>query len=201
MSIRPDWSVEDAIILLKRNWFWSNEDLIDFLWDLSDDVFCEVWEHRFEFHPEIQYFMTEKLLHPAIKEYSDEQWNADQQAISEKRDKEVREFRKRFVAPPRPREKIDDCLDSLSLSILEMKNKLQDAIASASARRGYIPPNKRTAETYDTDPQVQNARKKLENLENEFERVKKLVDSLDKTWTEDNFIDAMIRNAGRLSEA
>jgi len=193
--------VEDAVFLLKRNWFWDIQDLFDFLWALPEDVYCEIWNRKTEFHPEIQYWLTEKKASPKIVDYTDAQWNADQQEISELRDRQIRDFRKRFVAPPRPREDLDDIRDELIEQVADKKKCLQDAILLASKKRGYIPPSRRTAETYNTDAGVMHARNNLSNPENELERVSKIIESLDKTWTEERFLAALVRSAGRLSEA
>lgn len=201
MSIRCDFTAEDVVFLIKRNWFWDINDLHDLMWQLPEEVFQKVSARKHEFHPEIQYFFNDYYYHPSIKEYTDAQWNADQRDIEDKRDKEVREFRKRFVAPPRPRNEIDDIYDHWSKKLEYRKKCLEEAISSATKKRGYIAPSKRTAEIYDSDPLVKEARKNLLLPENELERLKKTVESLDKTWTEEKFVDAMILNAGRLSEA
>jgi hypothetical protein len=193
--------VEDAVFLLKRNWFWDIQELFDFLWALPEDVYCEIWNRKKEFHPEIQYWLTEKRASSKIVDYTDAQWNADQQAISELRDRQIRDFRKRFVAPPRPRQDLDDIRDELVEQVADKKKCLQDAVSVASKKRGYIPPSRRSAESYDTDAGVIQARKNLSIPENELERVSKIIESLDKTWTEEKFLAALVRSAGRLSEA
>ena len=193
--------VEDAVFLLKRNWFWDIQELFDFLWKLPEDVYCEIWDRKLEFHPEIQYWLTEKKASSKIVDYTDAEWNADQREIVELRDRQVREFRKRFVPPPRPLTDLDERRTELITEVATKKKSLEEAISTATKKRGYIPPSKRTAEMYDTDQLVIHARKQLSYPENELERVVKIIESLDKTWTEEKCLDALILNAGRLSEA
>ena len=193
--------VEDAVFLLKRNWFWDIQELFDFLWKLPEDVYCEIWDRKMEFHPEIQYWLTEKKASSKIVDYTNEQWSADQQEIAERRDRQVREFRKRFVPPPRPREDLDDIRDELIEQVRDKKKCLEEAISTASKKRGYIPPSRRVAGMYDSDQLVIDARKNLLSPENELERVTRIIESLDKTWTEEKCLDALILNAGKLSEA
>jgi len=197
MSTRADFSVDDAVFLLKRNWFLDVEGLFDFLWSLSDDVYDEVCRRNKEFHPDIQYWLTPNNLLPGVSEYTQQEWEEDQLLIEQKRQDEIKEFKRSYVCPPRPREKIDKMYESL-MSDLEASDKLlNEAIARASRKRGYVPPNKRTDNMYDTDPAVQQTREKIKNIKNRLETLNKILEQEDTIWKEQSVRDALIQNAKR----
>jgi len=201
MNAYDDYSVEDAVRVLKRNWFMSKDGLVEFLWLLSYEVYDEICKRKKEFDPNIRDLLTDFVPFPGARDYTDAEWEADQLRIAETRERNIREFRKSFVPPPRPRQEIDDMFDTFVQQLTDLKKRLEDAIASATKRRGYVPPNRRTPGMYDNDPLVSTARNNLADKENEFELIKKTVESLDKVWTEEKFIDALGENAKRFYAA
>ena len=200
MSTRADFSVEDAVILLKRNWFLDVEGLFDFLWSLSDDVYDEVCRRNNEFHPDIQYWLTSNKLLPGVSEYTQQEWDEDQLLIEQKRQAEIKEFKRNYVCPPRPHSEIDKTYHSLMFDLEATEKLLNEAIARASRKRGYVPPNKRTDNMYDTDPAVQQIRQKIINIKNRLETLNKILEQEDTIWKEQNVRDALTQNARRLFE-
>lgn len=199
MSLRADFSVDDAVVLLKRNWFMDVEGLFDFLWELSDDVYDEVCRRNKEFHPDIQYWLTSNTLLPGVREYTQQEWDEDQSAIEQKRKQEIRDFKNNYTAPPRPPSEIDKTYHSLMCDLKATEKLLNDAIANASRKRGYVPPNKRTDNMYDTDPAVQQIRQKIIHIKNRLENLKKILEQEDTIWKEQSVRDALIQNARSLS--
>ena len=200
MSSRADFSVEDAVILLKRNWFLDVEGLFDFLWLLSDDVYDEVCRRNKEFHPDIQYWLTPNRILPGVSEYTQQEWEEDQLIIEQKRQEEIKEFKRNYVPAPRPPSEIDKTYNSLICDLKATEKLLNDAIANASRKRGYVPPNKRTDNMYDADPAVQQIRQKIIHIKNRLENLKKILEQEDTIWKEQNVRDALTQNARRSFE-
>ena len=50
---------------------------------------------------------------------------------------------------------------------------------------------------YDNDPEVQSLRKKIDDIKNEMDSFKKVIELSDKIWTDEKFIDALSANAKR----
>jgi hypothetical protein len=199
MSTRADFSVDDAVFLLKRNWFLDVEGLFDFLWSLSDDVYDEVCRRNNEFHPDIQYWLTPNNLLPGVSEYTQQEWEEDQLLIEQKRQDEIKEFKRNYVPPPRPHSEIDKTYHSVMCDLEATEKLLNEAIARASRKRGYVPPNKRTDNMYDTDPAVQQIRQKIIHIKNRLETLNKILEQEDTIWKEQSVHDALIQNARRLS--
>ena len=195
MSLRADFSVDDAVFLLKRNWFMDVEGLFDFLWELSDDVYDEVCRRNKEFHPDIQYWLTSNTLLPGVREYTQQEWDEDQSAIEEKRQQEIREFKNNYIAPPRPPSEIDKTYSSVMFDLEATEKLLNDALSRASRKRGYVPPNKRTDNVYDTDPAVQQIRQKIIHIKNRLETLNKILEQEDTIWKEQSVHDALTQNA------
>jgi predicted nucleic acid-binding Zn-ribbon protein len=61
-----------------------------------------------------------------------------------------------------------------------------------------MPPGQRYVEA--EEPMIREQRDYIQKLENEFESLKERAITLDKTWTELKFLDALLENAGSLYE-
>ena len=171
------------------------EGLFDFLWELSDDVYDEVCRRNKEFHPDIQYWLTSNTLLPGVREYTQQEWDEDQSAIEEKRQQEIREFKNNYIAPPRPPSEIDKTYSSVMFDLEATEKLLNDALSRASRKRGYVPPNKRTDNVYDTDPAVQQIRQKIIHIKNRLETLNKILEQEDTIWKEQSVHDALTQNA------
>jgi len=201
MSAYDDYSVSDAIHMLQRNWFMSNDGLIDFLWCLSQEVYDEVLTRKKEFHPNIQYWLTDFPQLPGVRDYTEKEWDADKLKLAQDREKAIYEFRKEFVPPPRPKTDTDEIYDTFIHQLKTTEEKLVETLAKVTKRRGYIAPNKRTPNMYDNDPEVQALRKKIDDIKNEMDSFKKVIELSDKIWTDEKFIDALSANAKRFYAA
>ena len=48
---------EDVDFVLKRDWFVDTDGIIDLLWELSEEVYLQVVEHRHEYSLRIREFL------------------------------------------------------------------------------------------------------------------------------------------------
>ena len=192
MSVRCDFTVDDVMFLLKRNWFISDQDVYDLFWELPEEVYFHVFDRRDELPASMQHLFPvpyPNLSKLKIHDLTDKEWDDEIMRKEEERAQAVRRFKKNYIAPPRPREELDDTLEKLESQINSKKIVLEDMIRLT--RRKYGSPS-------DTEPMVRDTRRSLENLENEFGRLRERASTLDKLWSEQKCLDAMLDNVGSL---
>ena len=188
MSVRCDFTVEDVMFLLKRNWFISDQDVYDLFWELPEEVYFHVFDRRDELPASMQHLFPvpyPNLSKLKIHDLTDKEWDDEIMRKEEERVQAVRRFKKNYIAPPRPREELDDTLEKLESQINSKKIVLEDMI-------------RLTRKVGNTEPMVRDTRRSLEKLENEFGRLRERVSTLDKLWSEQKCLDAMLDNVGSL---
>lgn len=188
MSVRCDFTVEDVMFLLKRNWFISDQDVYDLFWELPEEVYFHVFDRRDELPASMQHLFPvpyPNLSKLKIHDLTDKEWDDEIMRKEEERIQAVRRFKKNYVAPPRPREELDDMLEKLESQINSKRIVLEDMI-------------RLTRKVGNTEPMVRDTRRSLENLENEFGRLRERASTLDKLWSEQKCLDAMLDNVGSL---
>ena len=188
MSVRCDFTVEDVMFLLKRNWFISDQDVYDLFWELPEEVYFHVFDRRDELPASMQHLFPvpyPNLSKLKIHDLTDKEWDDEIMRKEEQRIQAVRRFKKNYVAPPRPREELDDTLEKLESQISSKRIVLEDMI-------------RLTRKVGNTEPMVRDTRRSLEYLENEFDRLKGRATTLDKLWSEQKCLDAMLDNVGSL---
>lgn len=187
MSVRCDFTVEDAMFLLKRNWFFSDQDVYDFFWELPEDVYFHVYDRRGELPPTMQHLFPvacPNFSKLKLHDVTDKEWNDELLRKEEEHVKAVRRFKKNFVTPPRPREDFDDTLEKLEAQLTSKKIALEDMTKRLRQR--------------DNEPMVKDTRAELQKLENGFTSLKEMVVTQDKIWSELKCADAMLANVGSL---
>lgn len=193
MSVRCDHTVEDVMFLLRRNWFFDRKSVYDLLDELPGDVYYEVLERRHELPPEVEdYFLIVDILpiKTVIRDISDAEW--EEMRISKELDR-YEKFKKRknaFVAPPRPRESIDDLFDYAQSSLARKQQELDDMLRTSKYR------NRKPGE----HSMIEYTRSQVETLKNELEMVNSRLITCNKLWTELNFLDAVQLGAVKSSE-
>ena len=197
MSVRCDHTAEDVMFLLRRNWFISNEDAYELIEFLPDDVYYEVYYRRHELPPEVQAYYqdnpTESLnLKLKVRDYSDKEWEKEQLDRYEMRMKYMKDFTKNYVAPPRPREPIDDQIDTLKSELEKNKLILADMLRGVKYRRRYLGTDPHSE---DDDPMVREVQVKVRQIENELECLEPEANILNRQWTDLSALDAMLENA------
>lgn len=188
MSVRCDFTVEDVMFLLKRNWFISDQDVYDLFWELPEEVYFHVFDRRDELPANLHHLFPvpyPNLSKLKIHDLTDKEWDDEIMRKEEERVQAVRRFKKNYVAPPRPREELDDILEKLESQINSKMIVLEDMI-------------RLTRKVGNTEPMVRDTRRSLENLENEFGRLRERASTLDKLWSEQKCLDAMLDNVGSL---
>jgi len=176
------------MFLLKRNWFMSDQDVYDLFWELPEEVYFHVFDRREELPASMQHLFPvpyPNLSKLKIHDITDKEWDDEMIRKEEERIQAVRRFKKNYIAPPRPREELDDMLEKLESQIGNKKIVLEDMIR-LSRKVG------------NTEPMVRDTRQSLEKLENEFSRLKERASTLDKLWSEQKCVDAMLSNVGSL---
>ena len=200
MSVRCDLTVDDVMFLLKRNWFLDREDIFAMLWELPEDVYYYVFERRHEV-PELSDMFHDPPPNKSVLKITDiteKEWN---NLIIEKEERRVRavyKFKKQYVAPPRPRESIDDRMVVLKSDLENKKVILEDMLRTTKKTKKYVPPGQRVVEA--EEPMIRDQRNAIQKLENEISFLNERVLTLDKTWSELKCLDAMLQNAGKLYE-
>jgi len=170
---------EDVDFILKRDWFVDTESIVDLLWELSEEVYWQVVEHRHEYALRIRELMESDKIHTSIRvrDVSEDDFNAEQEAILAERERWMRAHRKAYVPPPRPREDADDEMDVVSLKIATL-------VSNKPRKPSYDPVTRQTAA-------------ELAKLENELASKKSVVDSIDRAWTDLTWLDALHRDVGK----
>ena len=200
MSLRCDFTFEDADFLLKRNWSLDMEGLHDMINELPEDVYYELLEHRDEYPPSVRWALHEpeipsRFLRIPVRDVSDEEWSD----MEEKKEREHRRLMtekwKDFVPPPRPRSDIDDLMDGSKAHVDAAKQTLDKLLAATKKTQKYVVGSRR-GEIQDT-PAITVARERFVSAENGFVKMKELSDSINKKWRELMLCDAMRQDAVR----
>lgn len=195
-----DHTVDDAMFLLKRNWFIDPQDVYSLFWELSEDVYYDVYQRRRELPTEIQNLFMEDIPTSKVKlvNITENEWNDEMLRKDGLRLSAIRNFKKTYVSPPRLRESIDSEFDKLENQIENKRIILEDMLRATKKSKKYVPPGQRYVE--DEEPMIRDTRMSLQRLENEFDKLKERIITLDKLWSEQKCLDAMLENAGKLYE-
>jgi hypothetical protein len=201
MSLRCDFSFEDADFLLKRNWSLDMEGIHDMLAELPEDVYYQVLEHRDEYSPSVRWALHEpeipsRFLRIPVRDISDEEWTDMEEKEEREHRRLMTEKWKDFVPPPRPRSDIDDLMDGSKARMEAEKQTLDKLLAAAKKNQRYIVGSRRGEMGADT-PAITAARERLLSAENGFVKMKELFDSINKKWRELMLCDAMRQDAVR----
>lgn len=195
MSIRCAHKTEDVLFLLRRNWFLDRQDVFALFDELSEDVFCEVFDRRHELPTDVQeYFAVTEVPNTktVIRSITDEEW---EQLLLDKELERIEYFKKRkdaFVPPPRPQELIDTMFRDIQLKLTKKEEALADMVRTMNRNRTF------SQRKQEEDPMVRDTRAQVEKLKNELDWVKSKIDITDKIWSELSFLDAVQSGAGGL---
>jgi hypothetical protein len=169
--------------------------------ELDDDVFERIVQNRTRYHPNLRWAMYPSEVPPRfvrnpVRDISHAEW----ESMTLDRDKEririIKAYKKEFVAPPRPRDKIDDMVDDAKAEMDECKENLDALLSLAKKTQKYVVPSRR-GQIGDDNPAICAARARLTGFENRFHRLKELLEASNKTWSELACLDAMLRDAAK----
>jgi hypothetical protein len=157
-----EFSFQEADALLMRDWFYQDEDIDDLIWLLTEEVFHQVYEKRFEYPYRVSLALR---MHEPIKtkarDFTDEMMDEMMEKEEIERITQSKKDRDAFVCLPRPRGDLDDCYDQLNLQI----ERIQKSRYS-----------------------MEQHRKELLSLKNEFELLEKKIDTENRYWIEVQWI-------------
>jgi hypothetical protein len=194
MSVRCDLTVDDVMFLLRRNWFLDDSDVYRMFWELPEDVYYYVYHRRYELPREMHRLFPGGYPHKTklkIKDITEEEWEDMMLQKEEQRFLAIQRFKKNYVAPPRPREYVDDEIDNVQSSIQRKKIILDDMLRATKRYKKHVPPESE-------EPMVREQRESIQKLQNEFDNLKERVVTLDKIWSELKYLDALLENVGNL---
>lgn len=184
VSITCDHTVEDVVFLLKRNWFFDTDDLYKLCWELPEPIWNEVCERMNEYPIEIQNLLRDPpKMHLNVRDMTDAEYNEIRFAQGEDFERRKRAHKARFIAPPRQREAVDDRYEKVAAELAEKQTILKD-ITKSWKRQSH-------------EPQIRDTEARIRVLQNEFETLSKYVESLNKTWTELQWLDALLQDAAK----
>jgi hypothetical protein len=172
--------------LLRRNWFVNDYDIIDLVWEASEEVFERIKSNLHTYPERIQEvlmytFDPPKLTTKKCRELSDDDMVKMTTARQEQLDKKVNEaweIYKKEKGLTRPDGDVDSKHTELYEDLQSTKRELEDYKKNASKK--YVPPSMRGKG--DTDPVLDTLEKKILKLENEIVEVKKDIQLEERIW-------------------
>ena len=177
-----EFSFQDAHSLLRRDWFLDMEDLDEFLWCLTDDVFHYVLQSKNAYSPRIRYLLY--MYEPKtrnVRDITEEEMNERFKGEELERIQSRKDSLKNYIAPPRPKSFWDTELEELNSNIQSKKDQLK----KYSARpRMYA-------------TQISQMETEIRLLQNGFETLKQKVDAKDRNWHEIQWIKNVSSVSGR----
>lgn len=173
-------------ILLRRNWFVNDYDIIDLVWEASEEVFERIKKNLHTYPERIQEvlmytFDPPKFARKTCGELSDDDIvnmaKEQEEQLSKKVD-EAWELYKKKHGLSRPEGCFDERYTDLFEELQEKKKEIEEYKKSNSKK--YVPPSMRGKE--DTDTVLDALEKKINKLENEIIEVKKDIELEEQIW-------------------
>jgi len=174
--------------LLRRNWFDEDYDIIDLVWEASEEVFERIMKNV-DVYPErvrlvLLYTFNPPKLATKLKlkwrELSDLEMYRNQKEHQENLNKKVDEawilYKKEFGLS-RPDGEVDAKYTELYERLQEKKQELETKKNKPS--KTYVPPSMRGKVA---NPEVDIVEKEIRKLENEIDDVKKLIELEEQIW-------------------
>ena len=109
-----EFSFEEADALLMRDWFYQDEDIDELLWLLTEEVFQQVYEKRFEYPYRVSLALRmHEPIKTKAKDFTDKMMDDMLEKEEIERINQSKKDRDAFVCLPRPRNELDDEYDEL----------------------------------------------------------------------------------------
>jgi hypothetical protein len=174
--------------LLRRGWFDEEYDIINLVWEASDEAFERIMKNVNAYPERVRLVLLYTFNPPKVstklklkwREVSDLEMYRKQKEHQEKLNEKVEDawkvYKKEFGLS-RPDGDVDARYTELYEQLQEKKKDLEAKKNKPS--KTYVPPSMRGKIT---NPDVEIVEKEIRNLENEIDRVKKLIELEEQIW-------------------
>lgn len=182
-SCEEEFSEFDS--LLCRNWFLTNEDIIDLVWEASEDAFMKIMDNLHRYPKNVQEVLLYSFNPPTfsnktlkLKNLTDEDmfqmYKAEQQRLEKLLDEEWNKHKKE-TGVTRPLGDVDEKYTDLYDELQRAKKKLEDV------SKVYVSPSLKKQGNTESD----KAKENIKRIENEIVQVKKEIEQEEKKWEDD----------------
>lgn len=195
-NCEQEFSVFDA--LLRRNWFDDDDDIVQLVWDATEEAFEMIMENvdtypervervlRHRFRPRVLK-VWKQINRFKVKEVTDAEMenieNNKQTEFENSFEAEWQAYRKQNGLS-RPESDADERYTELYTRLQKAKRDLE-VEATKPTSKAYIPPSMRNKTPATTSPEVEKLQKAIRNLENEIDQVKKEIVNEEYIWEND----------------
>lgn len=172
--------------LLRRDWFVNDYDIIDLVWQASEEVFERIKKNIHTYSDRIQEvlmytFDPPKFSTKQCRDLSDDEMakmaNDMEQQTAKKVDEAWKIYKEKHGLS-RPDGDLDERYTDLYDQLQEKKKELETF--KKNAPKKYVPPSMRGKE--ETDPALEALEKKIFKLKNEIVEVKKDIELEEQIW-------------------
>lgn len=189
-AFEEEFSEADSV--LRTGYFDSEEYLIEYVWELEQDVFEKIMENK-ETYPEyvreflINTFDPPKLATGKIRlvELTDDDMDRMEFEKEQEFDKQFElewQKYKKEKGISRPETETDDKYTELYEDLQTVKNELDTELKKPSVGRKYVTPAMRGKVTEVESPEILKLKEKIKNIENEIIKVKKEIKQEEDNW-------------------
>jgi hypothetical protein len=174
--------------LLTRNWFTSDEDIIDLLVQADDATYEKIYNSRDKYPERVQFQIEPAGYGRALKSTFKlrELTEKDMAGLVEEMNiKNEQHFEAEWNKYKKTLERPEDSVDHDADEAWRLLDILKQALESHLKTRGikYVPPSMRGKGTV-VDPKQKQLEEKIEELENEFKKRMVAVEQEDTIWFE-----------------
>jgi hypothetical protein len=195
-NCEKEFSEFDA--LLRRNWFNDDDDIVQLVWDTTEEAFEMIMENvdtypkrveevlRYNFHPRILKIWKQSKKYK-VKELTDAEMDKiedDRQTEFDNRFETEWQAYKKQNGLSRPESDADEKYTDLYTRLQKAKRDLEVEVKKPASNR-YIPPSMRDKTPVVMSPEVEKLQKVIQNLENEIVQVKKEIVNEEYIWEND----------------
>lgn len=174
--------------ILSRDWFTSDDDIVELLEQIDDLTFREIYSSRDKYSDRVRYHIdpseycrNEKTTFKVI-DLTDKDLEGIREDLREKNEKHFEaEWAKHKETLERPEDSVDHDADEVWRLMDAIKNALESHLKSRGIK--YVPPSMRATGTV-LDPKQKQLEEKIAELENEFKKRMEDVDREDTIWFE-----------------
>ncbi len=167
--------------ILKTNWLLDESEIYNLIWDLSDEVYEQVYNNRHNYSKMVhQVIEPRDFMFPVAKKLrvinlTDDLWNSMKLQEQRNADSIIHEkwLTYKQNLPQREWEEFDEHCDEIYEQLSNARKALGEYRQKKSSR--YIAPGSRPQQ----DVNEQSLIEKIEKLKNEFESAKNIVEKAD----------------------